>query len=724
VTDLDGCSRTLIKQAFVDTSDTIAPTAVCKPFTAALNANGMVTISATDVDGGSTDNCKIALLTVMPNTFTCANIGENTVTLTVTDENGNSTSETAIVTVEDNIAPIALTKDITIQLGENGAASISAEDVDNGSYDACGIKLLSLFPTNQSFDCSNIGENEVKLLVVDNSDNVTAAYATVTVVDTTAPTVSTQNITVQLDANGTASITVEDINNGSSDNCEIETFVLDTTTFDCTSVGENTVTLTVTDVNGNSANATAVVSVEDNIAPIVSTQKITVQLDANGTVSITVDDINNGSSDNCEIETFVLDTTTFDCTAVGENIVTLTVTDVNGNSANATAVVSVEDNIAPIVSTQNITVQLDANGTASITVDDINNGSSDNCGIESIVLDTTTFNCTAVGENTVKLTVTDVNRNTTTATAVVTVEDIIAPIASCSAPFTIQLDETGSATITVDDINNDSSDNCEIASLSIDQTDFNCDDLGENTVTLTVTDTSGNTNVCTTIVTVEDTTVPIVITQNISVELDENGNATISAEDINDGSFDACGIATLSLDQTTFSCPTLGNTTVTLTVVDNNGNSASEIAIVTFTANDLDNDGIADVCDDDLDGDGVDNDIDNCPTVANPNQADIDRNGIGDVCDQGELEIPKGFSPNGDGVNDEFIIAGLHKYPNNSIQIYNRYGNMVYESNNYQNYWDGVSSGKTRKLPAAPYFYVLSINGGTQIVKGWLYINY
>ena len=49
---------------------------------------------------------------------------------------------------------------------------------------------------------------------------------------------------------------------------------------------------------------------------------------------------------------------------------------------------------------------------------------------------------------------------------------------------------------------------------------------------------------------------------------------------------------------------------------------------------------------------------------------------------------------------------------------------MVYESNNYQNYWDGISSGKNRRLPAAPYYYVLSVNGGSKIVKGWLYINY
>ena len=102
----------------------------------------------------------------------------------------------------------------------------------------------------------------------------------------------------------------------------------------------------------------------------------------------------------------------------------------------------------------------------------------------------------------------------------------------------------------------------------------------------------------------------------------------------------------------------------------------------------------------------------------------MDRNGIGDVCDDGALEVPKGFSPNGDGSNDSFIITGLHNYPNNSIEIYNRWGNMVYESKNYQNFWDGVASSKNKKLPAGPYFYVLSVSGGSQIVKGWVYLNY
>ena len=59
-------------------------------------------------------------------------------TLTGTDDNGNASSATATVTVEDNINPVTLTQDITIELDANGDASIVAADVDNGSNDACG----------------------------------------------------------------------------------------------------------------------------------------------------------------------------------------------------------------------------------------------------------------------------------------------------------------------------------------------------------------------------------------------------------------------------------------------------------------------------------------------------------------------------------------------------------------------------------------------------------
>ncbi|MEP5612195.1 MAG: LamG-like jellyroll fold domain-containing protein [Cyclobacteriaceae bacterium] len=92
--------------------------------------------------------------------------------------------------------------------------------------------------------------------------------------DVTAPTVVTQNITVTLDASGNVSITPDQINNGSSDNTTIEANLIlsiDIDAFDRTNLGDNTVTLTVTDEAGNSAFATATVTVLDNnSAPTLS----------------------------------------------------------------------------------------------------------------------------------------------------------------------------------------------------------------------------------------------------------------------------------------------------------------------------------------------------------------------------------------------------------------------------------------------------------------------
>ncbi len=82
-------------------------------------------------------------------------------------------------TIEDVVKPLALAKDVTVTLA-GGTASVTAQDVDNGSSDAFGIQSLVLSKT--SFDCSNIGENEVTLTVTDNSGLVSTATATVTVV--------------------------------------------------------------------------------------------------------------------------------------------------------------------------------------------------------------------------------------------------------------------------------------------------------------------------------------------------------------------------------------------------------------------------------------------------------------------------------------------------------------------------------------------------------------
>ncbi|TVZ58856.1 putative secreted protein (Por secretion system target) [Flavobacteriaceae bacterium MAR_2010_105] len=552
------------------------PVASCKDVTAQLDASGNVTITVADIDNGSTAECGLQSMTLSQTEFTCADVGDNVVTLTVIDINGSEATCDATVTVQDNVAPIALCQDITIQLDAAGTASIVPSDIDGGSSDACGFTLTA---SQTSFDCSNVGANTVTLTVTDANNNSTSCTATVTVEDNVAPVAVCQDIIVQLDAAGTASIVPSDIDGGSSDACGF-TLTASQTSFDCSNVGANTVTLTVTDANNNSTSCTATVTVEDNVAPVAVCQDIIVQLDAAGTASIVPSDIDGGSSDACGF-TLTASQTSFDCSNVGANTVTLTVTDANNNSTSCTATVTVEDNVAPVAVCQDIIVQLDAAGTASIVPSDIDGGSSDACGF-TLTASQTSFDCSNVGANTVTLTVTDANNNSTSCTATVTVEDNVAPVAVCQ-DIIVQLDAAGTASIVPSDIDGGSSDACGFT-LTASQTSFDCSNVGANTVTLTVTDANNNSTSCTATVTVEDNVAPVAVCQDIIVQLDAAGTASIVPSDIDGGSSDACGF-TLTASQTSFDCSNVGANTVTLTVTDANNNSTSCTATVTVEDN-------------------------------------------------------------------------------------------------------------------------------------------
>ena len=75
-----------------------------------------------------------------------------------------------------------------------------------------------------------------------------------------------------------------------------------------------------------------------------------------------------------------------------------------------------------------------------------------------------------------------------------------------------------------------------------------------------------------------------------------------------------------------------------------------------------------------------------------------------------ELKFYTGFSPNGDGVNDVFLIEGLSLYPNNVLCCYNRWGNQVFRMEGYDNTWDGTWDNLN--LPDGTYFYVFTDGEG------------
>lgn len=109
-----------------------------------------------------------------------------------------------------------------------------------------------------------------------------------------------------------------------------------------------------------------------------------------------------------------------------------------------------------------------------------------------------------------------------------------------------------------------------------------------------------------------------------------------------------------------------------------------------------------------------------------------------DACADGGIptgfEIFNGITPNEDGLNDFFQIEGIENYPNNTLKIYNRWGVLVYQTENYgqgNNLFFGISDGratikKNKELPSGTYFYILTISGenpGKPEYTGYLYIN-
>jgi gliding motility-associated-like protein len=743
VTDIHGNSNT--STATVTIQDNVAPNVVTQNITTQLDASGNASITAVQVNNGSSDACGIASMSLDNSTFSCVNVGTNTVTLTVTDIHGNSNTSTATITIQDNVLPTVVTQNITAQLDANGNASIGALQINNGSSDNCGISAIAL--NDSTFNCSDVGTNTVTLTITDAHGNSNTGTATVTIQDNVLPTVITQNITTQLDASGNATITAAQIDNGSTDNCGLASMSLNNTSFTCANVGSaNTVTLTVTDVNGNSNTSTATVTVQDMVLPTVVTQNITAQLDASGNATITAAQIDNGSTDNCSVASIALDITSFDCSNVGTNTVTLTVTDVNGNANTGTATVTIEDNIIPTVVTQNIIAQLDANGNATITAAQIDNGSTDNCTIANMTLDITAFDCSDIGANTVTLTVTDVNGNSNASTATVTVEDNVAPNV-ITQDITIQLNANGQAVITEGQINNGSTDACGIADVSLDITAFDCSDVGANTVTLTVIDVNGNAASQTATVNVEDNIIPTVITRNIEVSLDAIGQISISPSQIDNGSFDNCTIASMDLDIRDFDCDDLGENTVILTVTDVNGNSNTATATVTVYDLqaptlvcqsyewEIDETGELTLEPEDLIADVSDN----CDVTTSISQSVFNDFHIGTnevivtATDEAGntttctttvevtftcIALEAIITPNNDGRNDTWEMSCAYSF-NNRLHIFNRAGNLVYSQVNYTGGWNGISNNGA-ELSQGPYFYVLEVElgGGLRPFRG------
>ena len=445
-----------------------------------------------------------------------------------------------------------------------------------------------------------------------------------------------ESIEVYLDENGTVEITPAQVDSSSLSYCGmITSYQLNQTTFDCldayatlpeTIADPPKVTLTVTDDNGDSDECETEVLVMDNHGPTLDCHaSVEVVLDSEGHVQIEYSTMAPELPDDNCIETFFENVPgegpvpysgdftqeEFDCADIGAPImVTMTVEDiVSGLSDDCTVAITVLDEAPPVLTCHiSKEIVLDEHGSANITVEDfLQAPTTDNCTEEgdlAYMVSQSAFTCADLDAPVpAVLTVDDEYGNTDQCTMNVTVKDEAPPVVnggqSYPFEFNVYLDANGNGIFDASNLPPVVTDNCtafeDLTVLFDGQTTLHYDcsavGIGPSVHDLSFSDEEGNANHDHQVqITVLDTIKPMAICQNIPVVLDLDGEVEVSVDDINDGSSDNCGAVELSIGGTqgaqniTMDCDDVPSTSLTLEVRDLSGNLSTCNAVVTVSS--------------------------------------------------------------------------------------------------------------------------------------------
>ena len=273
--------------------------------------------------------------------------------------------------------------------------------------------------------------------------------------------------------------------------------------------------LTITDILGCQNDNLFILSALDTIPPSISTQNISVYLDANGEANITASQLNNGSADNCGIDSFAINFSAFDCDDAGVNVVTLTAWDTTGNSSSATANVTILDTLSPIILANHDTIFLDSFGQAILTSSAIDAGTFDNCTLLYTDVSDSLFGCSDVNNaHLVWFIASDIFGNTDSMPKSIYVKDAIAPEIICLDTIAV-LNDSGQCGAVVQFTEPTAFDNCSIDMMTkFDSTGLDSGmffPVGITELSYAVFDQSGNSDTCSVVVEVIDTQAPILL---------------------------------------------------------------------------------------------------------------------------------------------------------------------------------------------------------------------
>ena len=779
---VEDASGTIVTCSFdVTITDNEPPVIVCPADISQIADSSQCASIITIVDPTATDNCStvfvfegirsdnLALTDAFP-------VGSTTITWTATDE-ANNTSLPCIQTINitDDEAPIfveTLPVDTVVECDQVPVAAILT------ATDNCNTANVTFNELRTDSSCISDYILERTWIATDDNGNTTTHIQTITVEDNTPPVLS-------LPANQTAECSddLTPIAFGvatATDNCDaspVITFTDATMSGACSGTFTITRTWTATDACGNVSTADQIISTSDTTAPEFVEdlpQNLTIECnsvpapetitatDNCGIAEVTVNDTRtDGNCPNNYIITRIY-TATDECGLTNTHIQTITVVDITPPvfvESLPTANLVVECDSVPTPETLTAT---DTCGSAAVTVADvITNGNCDN-------------NYTIVRT----WTATDECGLTTTHTQIIVVQDTTPPVFVEALPTDILVE--CDAIPTAESIT--ATDNCGDATVAVTdvRTDGDCPSNYIISRTWTATDECGLTTEHTQTITVQDTTAPVPTstfdeTLNVScadvpdapqLEFTDNCSTNVVVVFDETNSFDEDILVDYEIVRTWTvrdACNNEAVYTQTLFV------TLDEV-ITDITAQDrCFDDGIVNLNDfiGDLNTNGVWEIIEGDPaatvtgSIFDPSGLELSQTFLPEdggidykfrytttdagcisiteltmnvnadcvvlPCGENDVVVSKAVTPNGDLINDFFEISGVELCGFQfEVKIFNRWGALIYESNNYQNDWGGEairSVGAANNVPNGTYYYIVILkNSGLNPITGPVYL--
>ncbi|HFA50155.1 MAG TPA: HYR domain-containing protein, partial [Bacteroidetes bacterium] len=608
-TDAAGNSTTV--DQIITILDNIAPVANMDPA-------DVTVVCGTDIPAVPnvtfTDNCDEFTVDFSEVLVSLGSPDEATLTRTwvATDAAGNSTTVDQIITILDNIAPVANMDpaDVTVSCGTDIPAVPNVTFTDN--CDEFTVDFSETLSNNGSTDEATLTRTWV---ATDAAGNSTTVDQVITINDTEAPVASMDPADVTVNCGdeipAVPAVTF-------TDNCDEVTVDFSETTNEITFGSGIVLTRTwvATDAAGNSTTVDQVVTVLDTVDPTIVCSAVPTDFNTDpGQCSYKVTDtsLDPTASDNCGVYTVThnypmapqsnsLEGAQF---PLGMTSVGFTVTDAAGNAVDCTITVNVTDNEAPTFVNCPTTMVMVGND-----VDECSGKlnwsvpvATDNCGIQLVAQTGGPASGTAVPVGTamtVTYTATDVNGNASTCMFDVQVIDTQDPEFDADivmpGDITVECDAVPAAFVLTND---DVHDNCTASAnlilgfteTSTQSADANSCDHYNYTITRTWTieDEAGNVTTHIQTITVQDTTAPTPSCTDQTITLDLFGNASIDPTTVIAGTTDNCApfsALTATASKTDFDCSDVGTQQVTLTISDPCGNTATCVITVNVVEGD------------------------------------------------------------------------------------------------------------------------------------------